>query len=981
MEKVLLLLSLFVLENCNSLSSHSALSYEQLYDLGMDAYKNGKWDKCSSLFQKAIDDYHFYKRTLIDCRLKCKDKKAPPSFSNILVEGNCLRKCKKKVLGFRAELEVSFAVNKKFEERAPYNYMSFCYFKDEQFKAAASAAFTYYVTHPEDERTLESLQFYRLQKGVEEEDFVDKEKRSYQSHYISGLTAYNDREWVTAADHFQQSLSDYFIEEERCRVGCENGFVHGVFPDFINAIADHYLTVLVCEQKCLKMLSTFGTDEVKDFVCEHFNYLQYAYYQANNFEKAFESIANYLLFKPKDGLMLSNIKYYMETLGYSADLFTPSKIVREYVDMWKAIDSQLDFIRESYILPNDVISPDAEAVMKDSEEVYLEDSSLAVNRSANVVVFEKLGLHLVNEGKQFKGNDRFMADGLIRDDQCAALADLARAMPENEFGVRSASLKDSVQIVSKSEDYEISMRLFFRGLALMRLYTSAYFDDSSLHVSHASIVCRSGAVHSDLSLPESCVPQEDGSCWNPNLQKPKYTVVAYLTDNTDGTGQFYFRGDNGQVQAKVDPICGRLVGFGRDSRHGLNLSWRHDRCALVVQLSSVLPEDPGIQEVKKLMAKLDEERMKGLDEKDNAAVLNEFYKQGVKVSLHGEQLFGRERFVADGLSTPAECDQLISLARLGKVAGDGYPDGPTDSPIKTKFVSPYSKYEVFEGLNISRSLMLVDENRISANILHLFLDISEHARLLVEKFFNQTRRLYFDYTHLVCRTALDGDTEDVEKTLSHPVHADNCIIQDDGSCEKDPLAYVQRTYSAVMYLNDDFEGGQFFFAHKNKSEQVSISPTCGRIVAFNAGEYHGVKGVTKGQRCAIAMWFTNDPNFVEVSRLHAIRRLRSIDSENNNEKHDGLDDEFDTATGSNDNIDNKQSKLERELNSGKTESDLHIVREDRHEQTMKADSGSHSGVEVRRESLMNLEGTIDYNAGRIEDLSERNGDVESRDEL
>ena len=37
----------------------------------------------------------------------------------------------------------------------------------------------------------------------------------------------------------------------------------------------------------------------------------------------------------------------------------------------------------------------------------------------------------------------------------------------------------------------------------------------------------------------------------------------------------------------------------------------------------------GIQEVKKLMAKLDEERMKGLDEKDNAAVLNEFYKQGL----------------------------------------------------------------------------------------------------------------------------------------------------------------------------------------------------------------------------------------------------------------------------------------------------------------------------------------------------------------
>lgn len=27
--------------------------------------------------------------------------------------------------------------------------------------------------------------------------------------------------------------------------------------------------------------------------------------------------------------------------------------------------------------------------------------------------------------------------------------------------------------------------------------------------------------------------------------------------------------------------------------------------------------------------------------------------------------------------------------------------------------------------------------------------------------------------------------------------------------------------SALLYLNDDFEGGNFFFAHANKSEQVS----------------------------------------------------------------------------------------------------------------------------------------------------------------
>ena len=30
-------------------------------------------------------------------------------------------------------------------------------------------------------------------------------------------------------------------------------------------------------------------------------------------------------------------------------------------------------------------------------------------------------------------------------------------------------------------------------------------------------------------------------------------------------------------------------------------------------------------------------------------------------------------------------------------------------------------------------------------------------------------------------------------------------------------------FSAILYLNDDFKGGEFFFAHANKSEQVRVT--------------------------------------------------------------------------------------------------------------------------------------------------------------
>lgn len=48
--------------------------------------------------------------------------------------------------------------------------------------------------------------------------------------------------------------------------------------------------------------------------------------------------------------------------------------------------------------------------------------------------------------------------------------------------------------------------------------------------------------------------------------------------------------------------------------------------------------------------------------------------------------------------------------------------------------------------------------------------------------------------------------------------------------------------------------------------QASVKPKCGRMVGFSSGgeNPHGVRAVTKGQRCAVALWFTLDPLFREL---------------------------------------------------------------------------------------------------------------------
>ena len=89
--------------------------------------------------------------------------------------------------------------------------------------------------------------------------------------------------------------------------------------------------------------------------------------------------------------------------------------------------------------------------------------------------------------------------------------------------------------------------------------------------------------------------------------------------------------------------------------------------------------------------------------------------------------------------------------------------------------------------------------------------------------------------------------------------------------------------------------------------QVSLNPKCGHLVGFASGEYHGVKAITKGQRCAVALWFTQDPNHREIAHLQAknivkrITKETGVDGKENSEK------------------DNKKLQVNEDRDDGKSE--------------------------------------------------------------
>jgi len=74
--------------------------------------------------------------------------------------------------------------------------------------------------------------------------------------------------------------------------------------------------------------------------------------------------------------------------------------------------------------------------------------------------------------------------------------------------------------------------------------------------------------------------------------------------------------------------------------------------------------------------------------------------------------------------------------------------------------------------------------------------------------------------------------------------------------ESSPVTTTYK-YSAIIYLNDDFEGGSTFFNEQN--DNYESHPKQGNVLVFTSDNRcpHGVKEITKGERFTYGLWFTD----------------------------------------------------------------------------------------------------------------------------
>lgn len=205
---------------------------------------------------------------------------------------------------------------------------------------------------------------------------------------------------------------------------------------------------------------------------------------------------------------------------------------------------------------------------------------------------------------------------------------------------------------------------------------------------------------------------------------------------------------------------------------------------------------------------------------------------GISAAAAVEAAFGAEeakyRLIQDDFITPEECRQLIKLTNEFGQIGDGYGGNP----------HPHTPHETFAGYSFDG---FKGDPSQSAHLLALQI-MGKARRQLMAHF--ALRFLWLDFGHIVMREASGQGAE--TETFSHPWHFDN---------NHPGIRY--RSHTAILYLNDDFDGGNTCFKETAFGPFREVRPKPGRLVAFRVAENaHAVTKLRDGKRYVLNMWFS-----------------------------------------------------------------------------------------------------------------------------
>ncbi|KAG5835467.1 hypothetical protein ANANG_G00244310 [Anguilla anguilla] len=642
--------------------------YDLLFDNAVEAYYKGDWISVILNMERALRNKGTVRRVRAHCRLSCANQTdfgepvpgvgvpIPGSgsvedlsfFQKILKRADCVNSCEGEKLGHPSLHKISEAVELEFRKRTPYNYLQVAYFKINKLDKAVAAAHTFYQANPDHLEMRQNLDYYRMMAGVKETDFKDLEARPHMEEFLEGKRLYSADDFAPSVDHFEGAVTEYFSADLECRALCEGAYDYDGYnyleysADLFQAMTDHYIQVLNCKQNCVVDLATLpGSDKtVEDFLPSHFNYLQFSYYNAENYEKAIECSKTYLLFHPEDEVMVQNLAFYSATLGEDkAAGITAREVVQQYIkqsllekellyfayevfgitfvdpDKWTPTDVMPLKLREKQKVERETAARITEEIgnlMKEIETLVEEKNKDSgelskVVREGGSVLYDDITVTMTS--KSLNGSQRVVLDNVITEDECRELHRLSNTAAMMGDGYRGKPSPHSpsemfqgvtvLKALKLGQEGKVplkSARLFFELSEKVRKVLESYFRlETPLYFSYTHLVCRSAIDEKqegreDLSHPvhaDNCLlVSELNECIKepPAYTHRDYSAILYLNDDFEGGNFLFSELDAKTVTAVVRPQCGRVVGFGagKENPHGVKAVTKGQRCAVAL---------------------------------------------------------------------------------------------------------------------------------------------------------------------------------------------------------------------------------------------------------------------------------------------------------------------------------------------------------------------------------------------------------------
>lgn len=635
--------------------------YDRLYDSGVEAYYRGDWASVILYMERALRSRAALRTHRAWCCGQCEGliEPGPPEdprplkdlrfFHSVLHRAHCLNSCEQRLLGAPSSLyQIAEELELEFSKRSPYNYLQVAYFKINMLDKAVAAAHTFYVANPDHMEMRQNLEYYKLMAGIKDSDFKDLEAKPHMEEFRTGVRFYTEEEPAPALEHFERALEEYFKADTECRNLCEGPYDYEGYnyleynADLFQSITDHYVQVLNCMQNCvLELAMQPGRNKaIEDFLPSQLNYLQFAYYNTENYTKAIECAKTFLLFFPNDEVMNQNLAYYAAVLGEDhAKLISPRENVKKYIqrsllekellffaydvfgipfvdpDTWTPVDIIPKRLREKQKVERETAARITEEIgnlMKEIETLVEEKTKESVETSKTIreggpLLYDSISMSL--NSKSLNGSQRVVLDGFLSEDECRELQRLSNAAASagDGYGGKTSPHTPNEKFygvtvykaLKLGQERRVPMKsalLYYNATDKVRRVIESYFRlDTPLYFSYSHLVCRTSIEEKqedrqDLSHPvhvDNCILNAEALVCvkeHPAYTFRDYSAILYLNEDFEG-GNFYFTElDAKTVTAQVRPQCGRVVGFssGEENPHGVQAVTKGQRCAVAL---------------------------------------------------------------------------------------------------------------------------------------------------------------------------------------------------------------------------------------------------------------------------------------------------------------------------------------------------------------------------------------------------------------